>query len=428
MTPSSRRAAAALVASVAVAVGASGALAGKPVSKGPGTYAARAATASATAYARDDGDGSAPRGYVTASGNGGQGGGNTSVSTSTVRGDAKASAGARVDNVSIFNGLVTADSASAAATASGNGTEHTGGRVSRLVIGGQRQRTPGARTTYDMNGYGTLVALDDSGRGIVALKATLSKAYRSHPRGSVVRVAFATASAHDGADPNPPPKPHRHKPKPRPHKPKPHKSAPSKAHSPPKAHSGKAAGPHRARRRKPSRTHVLLTGKGFVFPVYGKHNYGDTYGAFRADTGFHEGNDIFAAAGTPLVAVCDGSLNRVGTLPISGNRLWVKCSKTGDAFFYAHLSAFATDTRAGEKVHAGQVIGFLGSTGDAEQTPPHCHFEVHPGNGASVDPYPFLRAWESHRDVPAAAWVRANGELGRQQPGSLVVVKDFLSR
>jgi murein DD-endopeptidase MepM/ murein hydrolase activator NlpD len=165
-----------------------------------------------------------------------------------------------------------------------------------------------------------------------------------------------------------------------------------------------------------------------VFPVYGKHNYTDTYGAFRADTGFHEGVDIFATAGTPVVAVCDAHLNRVGTLPISGNRLWVKCDKTGDSFFYAHLSAFATDTRSGLRVRAGQVIGFVGSTGDAEQTPPHLHFEVHPGNGASVDPYPFLRAWESHRDVPAAAWVRENGELGRQQPGTLVVVKDFLSR
>jgi murein DD-endopeptidase MepM/ murein hydrolase activator NlpD len=172
---------------------------------------------------------------------------------------------------------------------------------------------------------------------------------------------------------------------------------------------------------------VLLTAKGFVFPVYGKHDYTDTFGAPRADTGFHAGNDIFAAAGTPLVAVCDGSLNRVGTLPISGNRLWVKCAKTGDSFFYAHLSAFATNTRSGLLVKAGQVIGFLGSTGDAEKTPPHLHFEVHPGGRAAVDPYPFLRAWENRRDVPAAAWVRANGQVG-QQPGTLVVVKDFLSR
>jgi murein DD-endopeptidase MepM/ murein hydrolase activator NlpD len=163
-----------------------------------------------------------------------------------------------------------------------------------------------------------------------------------------------------------------------------------------------------------------------VFPVYGKHSFTDDWGAFRADTGRHEGNDVFAVAGTPVVAVCGGSLNRVGTLPISGNRLWVKC-KTGDSFFYAHLSAFATDARDGLQVKAGQVVGFVGSTGDAEKTPPHLHFEVHPGDGAAVDPYPFLRAWESHRDVPAAAWVRRNGQAG-EQPGTLVVVKDFLSR
>jgi murein DD-endopeptidase MepM/ murein hydrolase activator NlpD len=392
----------------------------------PTAKSARVATASAAAYARDNGDGSGPHGYASSTGNGGQANGRASVSTSTKNGNARASASVHVDGVSIFSGLVKADTATASAAASGDGSERTSGSVRHLVIGGKAQTTPHTRTVYDMDGYGAVVALDDSRGGIVAIRARLTKAYKSYPAGSTVKVAFATAHAQDGADPNPPPpKPHKHKPKHRPSKPKPakpkhHKSTPQTP--------AKPAKPHKPKRRKPSRTHVLLTGKGFVFPVYGKHNYGDTYGAFRADTGFHEGNDIFAEAGTPLVAVCDGTLNRVGTLPISGNRLWVKCSKTGDGFFYAHLSAFATDTRNGLHVKAGQVIGFVGSTGDAEQTPPHCHFEVHPGNGASVDPYPFLRAWESHRDVPAAAWVHANGELGQQQPGTLVVVKDFLSR
>jgi murein DD-endopeptidase MepM/ murein hydrolase activator NlpD len=416
--PHAGKAAAALIAAGAVATG--GAFADKPAAK-----SARVATASATAYARDNGDGATPIGYVTSSGNGAQNSGRASVSTSTAKGDARATATARVDGVSIFNGLVKADTATASAAASGDGSERTSGSVRHLVIAGEAQRTPGGRTVYDMNGYGAVVALDDSRGGIVAIRAKLTKRYRDHPAGTTVRIAFATASARDGADPNPPaPRPHeprKHKPKPRKHKPKAHESTPQKPAKPHAKH-------HKPKRRKPSRTHVLLTGKGFVFPVYGKHNYSDTYGAFRADTIVHEGNDIFAEAGTPLVAVCDGTLNRVGTLPISGNRLWVKCSKTGDAFFYAHLSAFATDTRSGLRVKAGQVIGFAGSTGDAEQTPPHLHFEVHPGNGASVDPYPFLRAWESHRDVPAAAWVRANGELGRQQPGTLVVVKDFLSR
>jgi murein DD-endopeptidase MepM/ murein hydrolase activator NlpD len=379
--------------------------------------AARAATAQATAYAQNDGGGS-PAGYVSVSKQGSRSNGNrgTSVSASTAGYKGTSSASAHVDQVSLFGDLVTADVASAHASASGS-VQDEGGRIENLAIAGASKGSPTSRATYDLQGYGKLVVLDDTGRGIVALKARLTKQYRSHPAGSVVKVAYAAAEASDGIAPPPPPKPKPPKPKPQPKTPKPTKPA-NPASKQPKTP---------ARRRKPSRTKVLLTGKGFVFPVYGKHNYTDTFGAFRADTGSHEGNDIFADSGTPLVAVCDGSLNRVGTLPISGNRLWVKCDKTGDSFFYAHLSAFATDTRNKLHVRAGQVIGFLGSTGDAEQTPPHLHFEVHPGDGKAVDPYPFLKAWESHRDVPAAAWVRENGQVGRQ-PGTLVVVKDYLSR
>src|SRR5207248_8225349 len=83
----------------------------------------------------------------------------------------------------------------------------------------------------------------------------------------------------------------------------------------------------RAPRRVPPRVRLLNTKRGFTFPVYGPHNYVDTFGAFRADTGFHQGNDIFAAAGTPVVAVTTGRLFNVGTLKISGNRLWVRSDK-----------------------------------------------------------------------------------------------------
>lgn len=408
------RRSASILAGTACLAGATVALADDPP---PETAsAAQAATARATAYAREDGSGN-KRGYVSASGDAARSNSRegTAVTTSTQDYKGTATATARVEQVSLFDDLVTADTASVRATASG-GTSAVGGRVTNLVVAGDPKGSPRDHATYDMQGYGTVTVLDDSGRGIVALKAKLTKTYGSYPAGTALRVAYAVASARDGT---PPPAP-----EPKPDKPsKPSTKKPDKPSKP----AAKKPEKKKPARRKPSRAHVLLTSKGFVFPVYGKYNYTDTYGAFRADTGFHEGNDIFATAGTPLVAVCDGSLNRVGTLPISGNRLWVKCSKTGDSFFYAHLSAFATDTRNGLEVKAGQVIGFLGSTGDAEQTPPHLHFEVHPGDGDSVDPYPFLRAWESRRDVPAAAWVRENGQVGRQ-PGTLVVLKDFLSR
>jgi murein DD-endopeptidase MepM/ murein hydrolase activator NlpD len=387
----------------------------------PPAKAARAATAQASAYAQDDGDGT-PTGSVSVSGNGSRANSSrgTSVRASTADYKGSASASARVEEVSLFDDLVTADLASVRATASGS-ARGEGGRVRNLVVVGTPQGSPTGRTTYDLQGYGKLVVLDERGRGIVALEAKLTKRYGSYPAGSVARVAYAAAEATDGTPPPKPSKPDKpDKPDPKPDKPsKPDKSDGSKP--------SKAGDKKPAKRRKPSRTKVLLTNKGFVFPIYGKHTYSDDWGAARADTGIHEGNDIFATAGTPVVAVCDGALNRVGTLPISGNRLWVKCSETGDSFFYAHLSAFATDTRNKLRVKAGQVLGFVGSTGDAEQTPPHLHFEVHPGDRDAVDPYPFLKAWESHRDVPAAAWVRENGRIG-EQPGTLVVVKDFLSR
>jgi murein DD-endopeptidase MepM/ murein hydrolase activator NlpD len=385
-----RRALAAILLALAVAVAT--ALARAPHS--------RPATAQATAFARDDGrnvwglvraTGTASRSHHGVSAT-------TSAFTSTRAYRGSASASATVTHVSLLGGLVRARNVSVTATS---------GSVTSLVIDGRAVGSPTRRTTYGLPGYGKVIALDTpAANALVGLTVKLGKRYGRYPRGTVLRVAYASASAHDGVAPPP-----KAKPKPR-----------SKSKKPPAKPT-----PKPKRRKAPTRTHVLLTAKGFVFPVYGKHNYSDTFGAARADTGTHEGNDIFAAAGTPVVAVCDGSLNRVGTLPISGNRLWVKCSKTGDAFFYAHLSAYATDTRDGLHVKAGQVVGFVGSTGDAENTPPHLHFEVHPGNRGAVDPYPFLRAWENRRDVPAAAWVRANGQTG-QQPGTLVVVKDFLSQ
>jgi murein DD-endopeptidase MepM/ murein hydrolase activator NlpD len=385
-----RRAAPALIVGLAVVATA--------VARAPHS---RPATAQATAFARDDGrsiwglvraTGTESRSHSGASST-------TTAVTSTRAYKGRATAAATVEHLSLLGGRVRARKVEVTATPAASG------RVTGLVIDGRRVGSPATRHVYGIKGYGTVIALDEPSPAIVGLTVRLGKRYGRYARGTVLRIAYASASARDGVAPPP-----KAKPKPKP------KATPQPATKP------------KAKRRKPSRTHALLTAKGFVFPVYGKHNYTDTFGAPRADTGFHEGVDIFAAAGTPVVAVCNGSLNRVGTLPISGNRLWVKCTRAGDSFFYAHLSSYATDAHSGAKVHAGQVIGFVGSTGDAEKTPPHLHFEVHPGDGAAVDPYPFLRAWENRRDVPAAAWVRANGGAAGEQPGTLVVVRDFLDR
>ena len=93
-----------------------------------------------------------------------------------------------------------------------------------------------------------------------------------------------------------------------------------------------------------------------------------------------------------------GPFGGVGTTPAGGNRLWLT-DERGNAFYYAHLSAYAPEALEGARVHAGQVIAFVGNTGQAITTPPHLHFEIHPGDGDSVDPYPYLLAWQRGTNV-----------------------------
>ncbi len=120
--------------------------------------------------------------------------------------------------------------------------------------------------------------------------------------------------------------------------------------------------------------------------------YGDTWQAARGSGRVHLGVDIGAPAGTPLLAVATGRISQVyrdqpGSL--SGNGLKVRTAD-GTYFFYAHLESIAPGIDLGVPVSAGQTIGTIGSTGNAAIT--HLHFEVHPGGGAAVNPFPYVRA------------------------------------
>jgi len=125
-----------------------------------------------------------------------------------------------------------------------------------------------------------------------------------------------------------------------------------------------------------------------AFPVQGRCGFSDTWQAARPGGRQHEGVDIIGARGLAIYAVADGVLTRMltgGTL--SGNSIRLTIAD-GTYFFYAHLDGFAAGLSAGQTVRAGQIIGYLGSTG---ATSNHLHFEVHPKGGAAVNPYPIVK-------------------------------------
>ena len=126
-------------------------------------------------------------------------------------------------------------------------------------------------------------------------------------------------------------------------------------------------------------------GSGIVCPVAGPRAFGDTWGAARSGGRSHEGVDMMSPAGTPLVAVESGSV-QFKTTRLGGNSVWLN-GASGTRYFYAHLSAWEGSSRS---VSQGEVIGYVGATGNT--TANHLHFEVHPGGGRAVNPYPYVRA------------------------------------
>ena len=317
--------------------------------------------------------------------------------------------------LSLFNGEIVAGkitaSVSAGASERSVGSESSASEVQGLrVLGRDIPSAPGNTTLED---WGTLTVLAGSSgtrkkgppgaqASITALRIQLSADHGGLPAGS--EIVIGNAQATSVADVNAPSRPTTPGTGPRPTTPG---GRPSRPSAPEPDVGGEVpGGPVRVAPEVSAR----LSSGGYVFPVYGTASFGDSFGAPRADVsgGWHHGEDIFAAAGTPLLAVADGTLHTIGFNRIGGYRVWLR-DTSGNEFYYAHLSAYSPLAVEGRSVKGGDVIGFVGATGDADGGAPHLHFEIHPssmlglGYDGVVAPYPILLAWRHADDISFSA-------------------------
>jgi len=148
------------------------------------------------------------------------------------------------------------------------------------------------------------------------------------------------------------------------------------------ANSGSGGGP----------VNITINGP-FIFPVKGAYAYWDTWHAPR-DGGrrLHQGCDVMAPMGTPLVACVNGTITIVAEGGNAGKYIRLTMEGSSTFFYYMHMQDITVSQ--GQKVRAGDLVGHVGDTGNARGGAPHLHFEVHPDGGAAVNPYPLLKRYE----------------------------------
>lgn len=141
---------------------------------------------------------------------------------------------------------------------------------------------------------------------------------------------------------------------------------------------------------------------GLIVPVRGVavEDLADSWGVARGDGRSHKGIDIMAAQGAPVLAAADGRIVRFWTSELGGVSIYQADESGRLVFYYAHLSARAEGLSEGDAVRQGDVIGFVGATGNA--TTPHLHFEISRvadvrrwWRGRSMNPYPYLVSGEA---------------------------------
>ena len=304
---------------------------------------------------------------------------------------------AQVRGVSLFGGAVTASTATVSLTGGG-------ASVSGLTVNGRPASLSGG--PIRIGNWGYVIAPDPAAVSRSALQVELSAEHDGLPAGTLIFVPYAhiEIAPEPTTTTTPPPAAAAAATTTRATTTTPSTAAitPTTTHEE-KVARPKAKKPHQPR-HKPGRQPLTVTppleAGPYIFPVAGNAAFGDSYGGLRTDVpgGWHHGDDIFAPLGTPVVSVADGTLNRIGWERLGGWRLWVR-DRAGDEFYYAHLSGYSPLALSGDRVHRGEVIGFVGNTGDAFTTLPHLHFEIHPRSllrlqyDGAVNPTSYLLSW-----------------------------------
>jgi len=136
-----------------------------------------------------------------------------------------------------------------------------------------------------------------------------------------------------------------------------------------------------------------------------KKEVADTWGAPRGTGRRHEGQDIFAPKGTPVLSATRGYIYKIGENNLGGQTVSV-ISSGGRIYYYAHLDRYANGIEVGDRVTTRTVLGYVGTTGNAQGTPPHLHFGIYTMTGA-INPLPLL----TDRVAPTVTTVKPRHRL-----------------
>jgi len=356
---------------------------------------------------------------------------------------ANASASLTISDISMFGGDLTVGSvvvkAEATAKQGSASGDFPGVSVTGLTVLGQPVASGAGTIQLGDWGYAIILGqgatqqTTSSYRGYVSgIEAHVTADHNGVPAGTTVQIGYVdvevdapTGQATTPGKPATPPKPV-----------KPGGKAPNGTLNPPEPPANGIPLPPLGSSPPPG-SHPKLRGGGYVFPVFGPYSFVDTFGAPRGDVsgGWHHGDDIFAPLGAPILAIATGTVFSVGWNNVGGYRLWLR-DGVGNQFYYAHLSAYSPLAVNGAHVRAGDVLGFVGNSGDAQGTPYHLHFEVHPvqylgyGYNGAVDPTGYLLEWQHIQDVrfsAAEGWAPTpNANSRAPQPGAILLqVRDI---